>query len=126
MILIIGGAYQGKVDFALDKYNLSRKDIYTCTRDKVEMPEGAPIINNVEELVWACLANDRDPLKYLAARKSRWAKSVMIVNDISCGIVPMDPKERAFREAVGRTTMYLAQEAIVVTRVFAGIGKRLK
>ena len=126
MVLITGGAYQGKVDFAVDKFNVSRKDIYTCTRDKVELPEGAGIINNVEELVWACLANDRDPLKYLAARKSRWNKSVMIVNDISCGIVPMDKNERIFREAVGRTTMYLAQEAIAVVRVFAGIGKRLK
>ena len=126
MVLITGGAYQGKVDFAVDKFNVSRKDIYTCTRDKVELPEGAGIINNVEELVWACFANDRDPLKYLAARKSRWNKSVMIVNDISCGIVPMDKNERIFREAVGRTTMYLAQEAIAVVRVFAGIGKRLK
>ncbi len=126
MVLITGGAYQGKVDYAIEKFNLSRKDIYTCTRDKVELPEGAAIINNVEELVWACLANDRDPLKYLAARKSRWNKSVMIVNDISCGIVPMDKNERIFREAVGRTTMYLAQEALAVVRVFAGIGKRLK
>jgi adenosylcobinamide kinase/adenosylcobinamide-phosphate guanylyltransferase len=50
----------------------------------------------------------------------------MIVNDISCGIVPMDKNERIFREAVGRTTMYLAQEALAVVRVFAGIGKRLK
>lgn len=126
MVLITGGAYQGKVDYAIEKFNLSRKDIYTCSRDKVELPEGAAIINNVEELVWACLANDRDPLKYLAARKSRWSKSVMIVNDISCGIVPMDKSERIFREAVGRTTMYLAQEALAVVRVFAGIGKRLK
>ena len=126
MVLLIGGAYQGKVDYACEKFNISRKDIYTCERDKVEMPEGAPIINNVEDLVWACLSTGRDPMKYLAARKSRWAKSVMIVNDISCGLVPMDAQDRAFREAVGRTTMYLAKEAVAVTRIFAGLGKRLK
>lgn len=126
MKLLIGGAYQGKLDYACENYNISRRNIYTCSRDKVEMPEGAGIINNVEELVWACLANGRDPMKYLAARKSRWINSVMIVNDISCGLVPMDPKDRIFREAVGRTTMYLAQEAKEVIRVFAGIGKKLK
>ncbi len=126
MKLLIGGAYQGKLDYACENYNISRRNIYTCSRDKVEMPEGAGIINNVEELVWACLANGRDPMKYLAARKSRWINSVMIVNDISCGLVPMDPKDRIFREAVGRTTMYLAQEAKEVVRVFAGIGKKLK
>ena len=126
MVLITGGAYQGKLDYALEKFNLSRKDIYTCSRDRVELPEGAGIINNVEELVRACLDNGRDPLKYLAARKSRWNKSVMIVNDISCGLVPMDAEDRAYREAVGRTTIYLATEALAVVRVFAGIGKRLK
>ena len=126
MVLITGGAYQGKLDYALEKFNLSRKDIYTFTGDTVEMPDGAPILNNVEGLVRACLDNGRDPLKYLAARKSRWNKSVMIVNDISCGLVPMDAEDRAYREAVGRTTIYLATEALAVVRVFAGIGKRLK
>ena len=126
MILLIGGAYQGKLDYACENYDLSRKDVYTCSREKVEMPDGAPIINNVEDLVWACLANSRDPLKYLAARKSRWVDSVMIVNDISCGLVPMDQNDRAFREAVGRTTTYLAKEAKEVFRIFAGIGMKLK
>lgn len=126
MVLLTGGRYQGKLDYALEKFNLSRKDIYTCSRDRLEIPEGAPIINNVEELVRACLDNGRDPLKYIAARKSRWVKSVMIVNDLSCGLVPMDAEDRAYREAVGRTTIYLATEALAVVRVFAGIGKRLK
>ncbi|MBR6473696.1 MAG: bifunctional adenosylcobinamide kinase/adenosylcobinamide-phosphate guanylyltransferase [Firmicutes bacterium] len=126
MILLIGGAYQGKVDYAVEKFGISRKDIYNCTREKVEVDFDKTIINNVEELVYACLLAGRDPMKYLAARKSRWAKAIMIVNDVSCGLVPMDPDDRAFREAVGRTTTYLAQEAVAVTRVFAGIGKRLK
>ena len=126
MILIIGGAYQGKLDYARENYNISRKDVYNCTREKVEVDYEKKILNNVEELVYACLANGRDPMKYLAARKSRWIDSVMIVNDISCGLVPMDQNDRAFREAVGRTTTYLAKEAKAVIRVFAGIGKNLK
>ena len=126
MVLITGGAYQGKIDYALEKFNLLRKDIYNCPEGVVEMPEGMPIINNIEALVRACLDNGRDPLKYLAARKSRWSKSVIILNDISCGLVPMDPDDRVYREAVGRVGMYLAQEALAVIRVFAGIGKRLK
>ena len=126
MILIIGGAYQGKLDYACENYNISRKDVYNCTREKVEVDYEKKILNNVEELVYACLANGRDPMKYLAARKSRWIDSVMIVNDISCGLVPMYQNDRAFREAVGRTTTYLAKEAKAVIRVFAGIGKNLK
>ena len=126
MILLIGGKYQGKLDFACDKYGISRKDVYNCTREKVEMDYEKRVLNNVEELVYACLANGRDPLKYLAARKSRWINSVIIVNDISCGLVPMDTNDRIFREAVGRTSMYLAMEAKEVFRIFAGLPMKLK
>ena len=126
MILMIGGRYQGKLDYACETFGISHKDVFNCTREKVEVDYEKAILNNVEELVYACLANNRDPMKYLAARKSRWIDSVMIINDISCGLVPMDADDRAFREAVGRTAMYLAQEAENVTRVFAGLGKRLK
>ena len=33
MDLIIGGAYQGKLTYAREKYGLKDKDIYTCTED---------------------------------------------------------------------------------------------
>jgi adenosylcobinamide kinase/adenosylcobinamide-phosphate guanylyltransferase len=62
----------------------------------------------------------------MAARRSKWANSVIILNDISCGLVPMDPKDRAAREAASRLAIYLVGEADAVIRVFAGIGKRIK
>ena len=31
MDLVIGGAYQGKKDFAMEHFSLAREDIYTCT-----------------------------------------------------------------------------------------------
>ena len=33
MDLIIGGAYQGKTEFAKEKYGLSDKDICVCQKD---------------------------------------------------------------------------------------------
>ena len=126
MVLIIGGAYQGMLEYAMEKTHYRSTDVYNCTRDKVEIDFSKRIINNVDELCYACLKADRNPVKYMAARRSKWAKSVIILNDISCGLVPMDPTDRAYRESVSRMAMYLVSEADAVIRVFAGLGKRLK
>ena len=31
MILIFGGAYQGKLDFAKEKFNISDEEVFECT-----------------------------------------------------------------------------------------------
>jgi len=126
MVLIVGGSYQGKLEYAKKKMNFTDNDVFTCTRDEVQVDFEKPVIDNVEELVYACLTHDRDPVKFLAARKSKWIRSVMIIDDISSGLVPMDALDRAAREEVSRTTAYLVQEAVAVIRMFAGIPKRLK
>ncbi|MBQ7703027.1 MAG: bifunctional adenosylcobinamide kinase/adenosylcobinamide-phosphate guanylyltransferase [Firmicutes bacterium] len=126
MVLIIGGAYQGMLEYALETTHFRSTDVYDCTRDRVEIDFSKRILNNAEEICYACLKADRNPVKYMAARRSKWANSVIIVNDISCGLVPMDPMDRAFRESASRLTMYLINEADVVIRMFAGLPKRLK
>ncbi|MCR5182291.1 MAG: bifunctional adenosylcobinamide kinase/adenosylcobinamide-phosphate guanylyltransferase [Clostridia bacterium] len=126
MVLIIGGAYQGMLEYALEKTHYRSTDVYNCTRDKVDIDFSKRILNNVEEICYACLEADRNPVKFMAARRSKWANSVIILNDISCGLVPMDPKDRAAREAASRLAIYLVGEADAVIRVFAGIGKRIK
>jgi adenosyl cobinamide kinase/adenosyl cobinamide phosphate guanylyltransferase len=51
---------------------------------------------------------------------------ILILDDISQGIVPMDPILRQWREATGRAMLYLSKEAKEVYRVFCGIGEKLK
>ena len=51
---------------------------------------------------------------------------VFICDEIGNGIVPMDEKEREYRERVGRLLIELAKEADVVERVMCGIGQRIK
>ena len=52
--------------------------------------------------------------------------SVLIATDISCGVVPVDPLMRAWREACGRMNNLLAEEADEVWRLFCGLPQRLK
>ena len=38
MILIFGGAYQGKLAYALERFNLSEGDVYRCGGDEADVP----------------------------------------------------------------------------------------
>ena len=96
MHLIIGGAYQGKTDYAMAQFGLTAQDISVCT---AEEPAD-------------CIPEAWD--------------GVLICRDISCGVVPMDPEVRAWREAVGRMLVQLSLRAETVTRLFCGLPQRLK
>jgi adenosyl cobinamide kinase/adenosyl cobinamide phosphate guanylyltransferase len=62
----------------------------------------------------------------LASRRADLTDKILIASDVSQGLVPMDPLDRAYREMMGRTLLYLASEAEQVHRVFCGLGQRLK
>ena len=36
MILIIGGAYQGKLDFAKEAFGITAADVFTCTSGEID------------------------------------------------------------------------------------------
>ena len=119
MELIIGGAYQGKLSYAREKYGLSDQDIFTCTENG-ELDTRSRCIRHLEEYVWGCLKNGREPTQDFRE------DAVLIARDISAGIVPIDPEQRAWREAVGRYLSALAAKADTVTRIFCGLPQRLK
>ena len=51
---------------------------------------------------------------------------VLIYPEVGSGVVPLDPEECAWREAVGRAGCRIAAEADEVYRVVAGIAQRIK
>ena len=51
---------------------------------------------------------------------------IIITNELGYGVVPVDPFDRAWREAAGRTCCVLAAEAGQVYRVICGLGQALK
>lgn len=108
MKLIIGGAYQGKRQYALEHY-----------ADKSIIPE-------FHLIVLELLKEDIDPVAYLKEHILEYVDKVIICDDISCGVVPIDPLMRKWREAVGHVLAILAKESNEVVRVFCGIGTRLK
>lgn len=120
MILIIGGAYQGKLDFAKKTYGFTEKDVFTCNEGQIDFSKSC--IDKIEEFAWE---ND-DPLGYFQAHREQWKDSVLILQDISCGVVPLGAENRAWRLKVGKLSQYLAAEAAQVSRIFCGLEQRLK
>lgn len=108
MILIIGGAYQGKGQYALEHY------------------ADRSIVADFHLLVLELLKNAKEPVAYIKEHLPDYSDKVIICDDISCGVVPVDPLMRKWREAVGRTLALLARESDEVVRVFCGIGTKLK
>ena len=112
MILIIGGAGQGKLDYVLQKTGYGPAQV-------ARTPEEArtrPVFAGLED--WPEL----DEAALLEANPD----VILICDEVGCGVVPVEPAQRAHREAVGRRCCRLAERAERVERIFCGLPMVLK
>ena len=122
MVLIIGGAYQGKTAYAQTKYALRDAEIFTCEGEALDLT--ARCLRHLERFALACVRAGKEPADVLAGLDL--SGKILICEDISCGVVPMDAETREWREAVGRMNAALAAQADTVTRIFCGLPLELK
>ena len=124
MILIIGGAYQGKLTFAKDAFGLEDSDVYTC--DGPELDFSRRCVRSLETFTLECAKADVDAVARLREHRQQWQDTIFICRDMFCGVVPMGAETRAWRQDTGRLTQYLSHEAERVSRIFCGLEQRLK
>ena len=120
MILIIGGAYQGKLDFAREILGIEDGDIHVCTEGEIDFSQTC--IYKLETFARV----HPDPVGYFRENREKWENSILICEDIFCGVVPLEAENRAWRQKTGRLCQYLAAEATRVSRIFCGLEQRLK
>jgi len=125
MVLIFGGAYQGKLEYAIENYKIREDEIFYCGNNK-EIDFSKKVIYGIEKLTLNLLKDESDPLEYINKNIDKIKDKIIICTDISCGVVPTDPLLRQWREAVGRCMALLSHKAERVIRVFCGIGTILK
>lgn len=125
MNFIIGGAYQGKLEFAEKQFSISPDEVFNCTEDG-GISFGSRCINKLEEFTLWCVRNSADAVEIFREHSGEWRDSVLICCDIFCGVVPMGADMRAWRDMTGKLCAYLSSEAETVTRVFCGLPQRLK
>lgn len=108
MKLIIGGAFQGKKAYALSQY------------------PGMPLEEALHLTILEWVKQDKDVMKCLHEKRESYRDKIILCQDISCGVVPVDPLMRRWREEVGRALIFLAGECDEVVRIFCGLGTRIK
>lgn len=107
MIFITGPLYGGKRDYACE--------LLGCTPEEL----AGRAVWDVQERAAGCADLDA-----LADELSQY--ETVIAAEVGGGVVPVDPDERAAREAAGRLACLLAQRAERVVRVFCGLPVVLK
>ena len=152
MKLVIGGAYQGKRGFLMQKWDIREGEIADMTwnietdeetasdaaTDTANLYEneslsmcafadsGIRAIVNYQDLIREQMEKGLDPAGELRQLVRLNPEIILCADEIGMGIVPMDRKERDFRETCGRTLCLAAQMSDEVWRVICGIGERIK
>ena len=121
MILIIGGRSQGKREFAAKVLDISTSDIANGNEISPETALECRYIADFQELVKKC----PDPVGF-AGEICRKKPDCVIMDEVGCGIVPMEKNERIWRENVGRCGCIIASAAECVVRITCGIPSIIK
>lgn len=152
MKLVIGGAYQGKRDFLMQKWNICERETADAAswrepdderardvgKDTADLRRNESIsmnacadcsiraIVNYQDLIRLQMEQGLNPADELRQLSGLKPEIILCAVEIGMGIIPVDRKERDFRETCGRTLCLAAQMADEVWRVICGIGERIK
>lgn len=147
MKLILGGAYQGKLDFAFRLVEKEFSEAGTCkggcretacqdslvadgSCDGEDTAFKRKILNNFHEYVRRFFLDAPDPERkmeeFLNRMMSDNPDAVIVSNEVGCGIIPVEKKERLWRELCGDGCQMIADKANEVYRVVCGLPVQLK
>ena len=124
MKFITGGAYQGKKDFAIKYLNINKKDIYDGSIYNINKILNSKCVTNYHFFIKNLILKDIDPVEF--TKKLATKNIVIIMDEIGCGIVPIDKDERFWREMCGKCGCIIAENSETVVRVICGIGVVIK
>lgn len=133
MELIIGGAYQGKLTYAASTYSIKPEemlDLALPPENLVSIKDLSEIrcVYHLESLTYRAIKSGtcEAVLSFLNSLFESHPDIIVISREIGSGVVPMDKDDRFFREFHGKLLSKIAARADCVTRIFCGIGTKLK
>jgi adenosyl cobinamide kinase/adenosyl cobinamide phosphate guanylyltransferase len=126
MWLITGGAFQGKLNYALNQTGIQAENVIDgATCEACELME-KPLVNHFHLWIYRMLQEEKDMIEVLNQMLQRNPNIVVVVDELGCGIIPMEAFDRNYREIVGRVCCMLAENAKEVHRVICGMGMVIK
>ena len=128
MILIFGGAYNGKLSFVKEKFNITEDEIYTINDElnNMDIDFTKSVINGFHKFIYKLSLKGIDATEYMMKNKELFKDKIIICDDISQGIVPLKREDRMWRENTGKCIQYISKTSKTVYRVFCGIAMVLK
>ena len=124
MRLITGGAFSGKTEFAVSEFGIHDiKDGADCVMSEIFT---AKCIKNYHIFVKRLMEENTDPVEFTLKLCSENGDITVIMNEIGCGIVPVEKSERMWREMCGKCGCIIADKSSVVVRIICGIGTYIK
>ena len=129
MILITGGAFQGKTAFAKEQFSLHDGDFADGESCPLERFGEKPALCRLHMLVRRMLAAGLTEEGIEAAVLNGLSDGrcqIVLTDEIGCGVVPMEKSDRIWRECVGRLVCKLAEQADTVVLMQCGLPTLLK
>ena len=130
MILIIGGSFQGKEEFAKkligqQKGGEENWEQLVCRGDEPwQKALEKPCLVNFHGFI--CQLKETEEAEKFLCQVLKSEPLLITMDEVGCGIVPLKKEERDYREAVGRAGQKLAAAAREVWIVQCGIPVRIK
>lgn len=124
MILVFGGAYNGKLSYVKEKYNISDEEIFYCNSDFIDLDR--KVICGFHIFVRNMILVNKDPLEYIKNNIEKLEGKIIITDDIGMGIIPIEKVDRIWRDTHGKCIQYISKKSKKVIRIFLGIEKVLK
>lgn len=129
MVLVTGGAFAGKLEYCQREFHIPGSEIADGADCKIEDLTSKPLVNHFHLLIRRMTENGMnitDITNKIELVLEKNPDIIIIADELGCGIVPMEKKNRIYREMTGRVCCVLAKEAKTVHRVTCGIGMIIK
>ena len=124
MVLVLGAAHAGKREAARKLYNVTEFESGESCECSQAMAASA--VCDYHVLVRRLLHAGESPQDFTKRYISAHSDGIILMNEIGCGIVPLEREERIWREECGICARIIAENANTVIRVICGIPQAIK
>ena len=126
MIMITGGAFSGKKDYAKKRFGFSDEEILNGENCSTEAVFSAKCIADYQLIVKRLLEENADVQTFTERLCKEDPNAVVIINEIGAGIIPLEKSDRIWREETGRSGCLIARNSSEVIRLACGIPTTIK
>lgn len=126
MIMITGGAFSGKKDYAKKRFGFSDKEILNGENCSLNAVFSAKCIADYQLIVKRLLEENADVQTFTERLCKENPSAAVIINEIGAGIIPLEKSDRIWREETGRSGCLIARNSSEVIRLACGIPTTIK